>query len=209
MNPSDYQYRKMSVDEDGRSSNRRGVDYEDDMEEAQRKLEQLRAQKEELDAFKRRAEEIERRKAEFSEDQNELGEKMYLATDKIDSEIESMRTEIAELEQIRACFKKNLAALGGIHPDSWPQEVVEQQLPRAFEVLENCSDDYNDAVDHCMQMKHCKVLTRTKRKKSSAMIGFKEGLLQFQQGLAFHLPLVVLLVVVYLIVSCHQTSTGL
>lgn len=208
MKSSDHQYRRMRVEEDGRTVNRGGIDYEDDMEEAQRRLEQLRAQKEELDSFKRRAEEIERKKAEFSEDQNELGERMYLATDKLDAEIESMRAEIGELEQIKACFKKNLAVLGGIHADSWPQEAVEQQLSRALDVLDNCNDDYNDAVDHCMQMKHCKVLTRTRRKKSNAMISAKEAIHQFQQGLAFHLPLVILLAIVYLIAVLIHHSPG-
>lgn len=209
MKPSDPSYRKMNVDENARLINRGGIDYEDDMEEAQRRLEELRAQKEELDAFKRRTEEIERRKADFTDDQNTLGEQMDQAVDKIDAEIDSMRDEIAQLEQIRACFKKNLSVLGGIHADSWPQDTVEQQLSRSFEILENCSEDYNDALDHCMQMKHTKVLARSRRKKNSSWLSLKEGLHQFQQGLAFHLPLVLLLLIVYFLATCHHHSTTL
>lgn len=204
MNASDHQYRKMNIDDDARLVSRNGIDYEDDMEEAQRKLEQLRAQKEELDAFKRRVEEIERQKYEFVEEQNDLGQEMYLAVDKIDAEVESMRSEIAQLEKIRSGLKKNLGILGGIHADSWPQDSVEHQLNRAVEVLETCREDYNDSVDFCMQMKHSKVLTRTRRKKSNVWISFKEGWYRFQQGLAFHVPLVILLAIIYVI---HQLLT--
>lgn len=206
MRASDHQYSKMNVDDDDRYGSRRSGSYDDDMEEAQRKLEELRSQKEELDAYKRRTEEIDRKKAEFIEDQNVVGERLFLATDKIEAELESMRSEMAELEQIRACFKKDLGLLGGIHADSWPQEAVEQHLSRALDVLEACNEDYNDAVDHCLQMKHSKVLTRAKRKKTGMWIGLKDGWLQFQQGLAFHLPLVVLLVIVFLVYSCQRQT---
>lgn len=200
-----HYYSKMRLSDDpyAETSHNPG-NYNDDMEAAQKKLEELRARKEQLDTAKRKAEEIERRKADFIEDQNFIGEQLYIASDKLEMELESMRSEMAELEQIRNCFKRDLATLGSIQAESWAAESMEQQLTRAIEVLDNCNADYNDAVDHCMQMKHSRALTRTKRKKNALLIGAGDFFRQFQQGLAFHIPLAILIALILLIYSCRS-----
>ncbi len=207
MNSSDRQYRRMNIDDDSYSSNLGKVNHADEMEEMQRKLEDLRTQQEQIDQFKQRMVEAERKKAEFIQDQIDLAERMDVDVEKITAEIESMRNEVAVLEQIRTGFKKNLAVLASINANSWPADTLEQQLDRAVEVLDSCKEEYNDAVEFCMQLNHTKVLGRVRRRKSGMWIGMKEVWYQFQQGFAFHLPLVVLLTIIYLIVSCYQHPT--
>ena len=71
-----------------------------DMEQAQLRLEQLRKEKEEVENSRRRLEECHMRKARFMDQQNELGDRMVNAADLIGREVESLRQESNELEQI-------------------------------------------------------------------------------------------------------------
>ncbi|WPX41767.1 hypothetical protein QET93_006635 [Akkermansia sp. N21116] len=208
MKEQEQQYRKMSLDGPP-SPVAGGVPVpvvQDDMEEAQRKLEELRRKKAEIDDYKRRMEEIAQKKARFIADQNELGDRMFSAVERIEQELGSLANEIKELEQIRLCFTKDLKVLGAIRPDDWGQDNLEQQLTDAAEIMDHCEADYNDAVDHCSHMRHTKVLTRSRKSSRRLLISSREFVTQFIQGFSFHLPLFILLVILYAIVSCGHSN---
>ncbi|MEG2247636.1 MAG: hypothetical protein RSB88_01880 [Akkermansia sp.] len=202
MNPrgTANQYQKMNIDESGRLS---GPSYEgaDVMEEAQRHLEELRLQKKKIDEERKKIEDFEIKKSQFSESQEELGRRMADAVDRLEQEIASMNQEVMELDHMRLGFHKDLKFLGGIHCEEWTPDSIDMQLGRAAEVMDHCETDFDDAVEHCSHMKHCKVLTRTKKSRH-VLLTFKEFTTQFLQGLSFHIPLFILLVILYLIVSC-------
>lgn len=209
MNTSGGSNRRMNLDEHSRGSVSSRDAGGDDMEEAQRRLEELRKQKDELDAAKRRMEEFSMKKARFAESQNELGERMFIAVERIDQELESMKQEMGELEQIRLSFTKNLKALGAVRTDEWNQENLDMQMVRGEELMEHCESDFADAVEHCAHMKHCKVLSRTARRSKKILLTSKEFTTQFLQGLSFHLPLCLILIILYLIVSCGSSTPKL
>ena len=79
-----------------------------DMEQAQLRLEQLRKEKEEVENSRRRLEECHMRKARFMDQQNELGDRMVNAADLIGREVESLRQESNELEQIHMALTRSL-----------------------------------------------------------------------------------------------------
>ena len=82
-----------------------------DMEQAQLRLEQLRKEKEEVESSRRRLEETHLRKARFMDQQNELGDRMVNAADLIGREVESLRQESNELEQIHMALTRSLKML--------------------------------------------------------------------------------------------------
>ena len=98
MRPSNAQYRRMDAEPGYTPHPEDQVDS--DMEQAQLRLEQLRREKEEVENSRRRLEEIHMRKARFMDQQNELGDRMVNAADLISREVESLRQESNELEQI-------------------------------------------------------------------------------------------------------------
>ena len=208
MNNPGSPNRRMNIDDYDRGS-ALSRDGGDDMEEAQRRLEELRRQKDELDATKRRMEEFSLKKHRFSESQNELGERMFVAVERIDNELESMKQEMNELEQIRLSFSKNLKVLGAFRTDDWNQDNLDMQMARGDELMEHCESDFNDAIEHCAHMKHCKVLSRTARRSRKVLLTSKEFTTQFLQGLSFHLPLCLILILLYLIFSCGSSTPKL
>ncbi len=208
MNEKEQQYRKMNLD-GSTSPSAGGVPApvsQDDSDENQRKLEELRRQKAELDERMRIKEEFLQKKTLFSSSQNELGDRMYAALERIDQELESLNNELKELEQIRLCFAKDLKVLGALKAEDWTPQNIDQELAKAGEILDHCLSDYDDAVDHCSRMRHTKVLTRSRRSKRSLMISSREFITQFVQGFSFHLPLFILLVILYAIVSCGHSN---
>lgn len=85
-----------------------------DMEQAQLRLEQLRKEKEEVENSRRRLEECHMRKARFMDQQNELGDRMVNAADLIGREVESLRQESNELEQIHMALTRSLKMLSTV-----------------------------------------------------------------------------------------------
>ena len=99
-----------------------------DMEQAQLRLEQLRKEKEEVENSRRRLEECHMRKARFMDQQNELGDRMVNAADLIGREVESLRQESNELEQIHMALTRSLKMLSTVRPDEWPIENTDNLI---------------------------------------------------------------------------------
>lgn len=72
--------------------------------------------KEEVESSRRRLEETHLRKARFMDQQNELGDRMVNAADLIGREVESLRQESNELEQIHMALTRSLKMLSTVQP---------------------------------------------------------------------------------------------
>ena len=103
-----------------------------DMEQAQLRLEQLRKEKEEVENSRRRLEECHMRKARFMDQQNELGDRMVNAADLIGREVESLRQESNELEQIHMALTRSLKMLSTVRPDEWPIENTDNLISQSL-----------------------------------------------------------------------------
>lgn len=166
-----------------------------DMEQAQLRLEQLRREKEEVENSRRRLEEIHMRKARFMDQQNELGDRMVNAADLIGREVESLRQESNELEQIHMTLTRSLKMLSTVRPDEWPIENTENLVSQSQQVVDRCEEEFADAVQQCARMQHTKVLTGVRR-SSKVRISAREFMTQFLQGLSFHLPLLLIALII-------------
>lgn len=166
-----------------------------DMEQAQLRLEQLRKEKEEVENSRRRLEECHMRKARFMDQQNELGDRMVNAADLIGREVESLRQESNELEQIHMALTRSLKMLSTVRPDEWPIENTDNLISQGQQVIDRCEEEFADAVQQCARMQHTKVLTGVRR-SSKVRISSREFMTQFLQGLSFHLPLLLIALII-------------
>ena len=149
-----------------------------DMEQAQLRLEQLRKEKEEVENSRRRLEECHMRKARFMDQQNELGDRMVNAADLIGREVESLRQESNELEQIHMALTRSLKMLSTVRPDEWPIENTDNLISQGQQVIDRCEEEFADAVQQCARMQHTKVLTGVRR-SSKVRISSREFMTQF------------------------------
>ncbi len=170
-----------------------------DMEEAQLRLEQLRKEKEEVENSRRRLEEINILKNQFMAQQNELGLRMSRATGLLAREVESLRQESNELEQIHQTLSVKLRTLGTIKPDDWPIEHTEKLIDSSRQTLDHCEEEYADAIQRCTHMQHTKVLNGVRR-AGRIRLTYREFMTQFLQGLSFHLPLLLIAAIIILLI---------
>lgn len=168
-----------------------------DMEQAQAqmRLAQLRREKEEVESSRKRMEENHMRKANFMHMQNELGIRMVNAMDMLAKEIESMRQESNDLEEIHMSLNHPLKMLSAIRPDEWPPENTDNLIAQGQQVIDRCEADFADAVQQCSRMQHTKVLSSVRR-SSRVRISSREFMTQFLQGLSFHLPLLLIALII-------------
>ena len=205
MRPSNAQYRRMDAEPGYTPHPEDQVDS--DMEQAQLRLEQLRREKEEVENSRRRLEEIHMRKARFMDQQNELGDRMVNAADLISREVESLRQESNELEQIHMALTRNLKMLSTVRPDEWPIENTENLINQSQQVVDRCEEEFADAVQQCARMHHTKVLTGVRR-SSKVRISAREFMTQFLQGLSFHLPLLLIALIILFFIWIFSPSAS-
>ena len=205
MRPSNAQYRRMDAEPGYTPHPEDQVDS--DMEQAQLRLEQLRREKEEVENSRRRLEEIHMRKARFMAQQNELGDRMVNAADLISREVESLRQESNELEQIHMALTRNLKMLSTVRPDEWPSENTENLINQSQQVVDRCEEEFADAVQQCARMQHTKVLTGVRR-SSKVRISAREFMTQFLQGLSFHLPLLLIALIILFFIWIFSPSAS-
>lgn len=178
-----------------------------DMEQAQLRLEQLRKEKEEVESSRRRLEETHLRKARFMDQQNELGDRMVNAADLIGREVESLRLESNELEQIHMALTRSLKMLSTVRPDEWPIENTDNLINQGQQVIDRCEEEFADAVQQCARMQHTKVLTGVRR-SSKVRISSREFMTQFLQGLSFHLPLLLIALIILFFIWIFSPSAS-
>ena len=178
-----------------------------DMEQAQLRLEQLRKEKEEVENSRRRLEECHMRKARFMDQQNELGDRMVNAADLIGREVESLRQESNELEQIHMALTRSLKMLSTVRPDEWPIENTDNLISQGQQVIDRCEEEFADAVQQCARMQHTKVLTGVRR-SSKVRISSREFMTQFLQGLSFHLPLLLIALIILFFIWIFSPSAS-
>lgn len=205
MKPANTQYRRMDASPGYPSQEDDQVGS--DMEQAQLRLEQLRREKEAVETSRRRLEETHTRKARFMDQQNELGERMVNAVDLIAREVESLREESNELEQIHHNLTRSLKMLSTVRPDEWPVEHTDNLVAQGQQVIDRCENEFADAVQQSARMQHTKVLTGARR-SSKVRISAREFMTQFLQGLAFHLPLLLIALIIILFIWIFSPSVS-
>lgn len=169
------------------------------VEQARQQAEYYEQQRMQLETHRRELELSNEQKAMFSANLNEVGMKLHNAVRRLEQELESMEREHVEIEQVVECFKRHLQILSALQPQNWSTEGFQDRLREALPKLDRAENDFEEAYSMGLNMRH----TQTFRHKPGAIE--REGLSRsiiwehMLKGLAFHLPLFVLLLITWLI----------
>jgi len=170
-------------------------DFEGKLQEAQIQLEMLQHQREELQRQKHELEDMNRRKAEFVNGQIEICERFSNSLTAIDRELFELRQELEDLEQTRQAFAAHLDRLEKIEPESWPREVLGQELNRALAMLDQAEDEFEGAVAHFSNGRTRGVFGNPgvgARQSRSNPTSSNDFMTTMKNGLAFNLPVIVI-----------------
>lgn len=173
----------------------RDVDYDRKLRDAQEELERIQVQRDELERKKSELEELTGRKREFLSQQVELTEKLTSALTLIDRELFEMRQESEDLEQCRACFAAHLDKIQKFNPESWTRDHLSEKLEKASMTIDIAVDEYDQAATHFESGRSGAIFGRASKRGrtiSRKKSGSSDFMVNFSNGFAFNLPIVVL-----------------
>ena len=169
------------------------------VEQARQQAEYFEQQRVQLETHRRELELSNEQKAMFSANLNEVGMKLHNAVRRLEQELESMDREQREVEQVVECFKRHLQILSALQPQNWSTDGFQDRLREALPKLDRAENDFEEAYSMGQNLRH----TQTFRHKPGGVerVGLNWELVKvhFVKGLAFHLPLFVLLLITWLV----------
>ena len=102
---------------------------------------------------------------------------------------------------------RSLKMLSTVRPDEWPIENTDNLISQGQQVIDRCEEEFADAVQQCARMQHTKVLTGVRR-SSKVRISSREFMTQFLQGLYFHLPLLLIALIILFFIWIFSPSAS-
>ncbi|MBR5886738.1 MAG: hypothetical protein IKZ07_00855 [Akkermansia sp.] len=181
-------------------------------ERAREQAEKLRQQAELIEQQRQHAEnqsrELEQnnmRKARFNDELNEIGTRIHNSVRRIERELESMSKEQQELELVCECFRHHLQILSVLQPEQWPTDGVAERLRDALPKLERADNDFNEAYAYGRKYRHTDVLLNRPGETAERPFKWKSLKQDMARGLAFHLPLFLLILISWLTYTLIST----
>lgn len=168
-------------------------------EQARLRIEYYEAQRAQYEAQQRAIEENDAQKNLFNAGLNELGMKLHNAVSRLERELESMNREQLELNRITECLRRHLQILSALQPQTWKPTEYQERIAEALPALERAENDFNEAYVGGHHYRHTDIMRY--KPGSDEERRFSPGVLgrQLLKGLAFHLPLFLLLLLSWLI----------
>ncbi len=137
-------------------------------------------------------------KSRFNADLNDIGMKIHNSVRRIERELESMDREQREMEQINECFKRHLQILSALQPQNWNPEGVTDRLRDALPKLDRAENDFLEAYACGRKYQHTDIFLHKPGEEEHRGLTWKMMKEQLAKGLAFHLPLFLLLLLTWL-----------
>ena len=200
-------YRQMELNPEAADGNMHSPERM--LEQAERlrmQAERYEQQMLESESLRRELEESTMRKTRFNADLNEVGQRLHNAVRRLERELDSMEREAREMEQVSECFKRHLQILSSLQPQQWAPETVKDRLREALPKLDRADNDFHEAYACGREYRHTTIFQHKpgeEEKKRFSMKTIKEEMLK---GLAFHLPLFLLILIswaIYLLASAE------
>ncbi len=169
------------------------------MEQARQQAEFYEQQRAQWEAQRQELAESSEQKAFFDASLNEVGMKLHNAVVRMERELESMGREQQELAQVTECLKRHLQILSALKPRNWSPEGFKDRLREALPKLDRAENDFNEAYALGRRFRHTKVFLNKPGEESQQGLSWKRMGEELARGLAFHLPLFLLLLASWLI----------
>jgi len=166
--------------------------YSSEIDRAQKLLEELKLKKDQQEREEARQREINLRKDTFLDLREDLTDRLTDAIPKIERELSGAKQEILDLEQAKKHFSLNLNSIEAINPNRWDDEEVIEQTDKYNKLLEKMSDEFDQFM----------LILSEGRNESSPQFSvnpdydFKKFGFDALRGLAFSLPLIIVLIIV-------------
>ncbi len=169
------------------------------MEQARQQAEFYEQQRAQWEAQRQELAESSEQKAFFDANLNEVGMKLHNAVLRMEHELESMEREQQELAQVAECLKRHLQILSAMQPRNWSPEGFKDRLREALPKLDRAENDFNEAYALGRHFRHTKVFLHKPGEDGHRSLGWRHLGEELARGLAFHLPLFLLLLATWLI----------
>jgi predicted nucleic acid-binding Zn-ribbon protein len=167
-----------------------------ELAEHQERLLALKRQQDEVESRKRELEELSQRRSELTSGQKSIREKLTRAITLLERAEYDAQREIETIRNTRQSFKEHLGDVEEINTKDWEPNEVDEQLTRALSVIDHAQTSYSQS--------------KVKLESISGRLGDKEGIDDdddesdanydspsffelIRRGLAFSLPLMILL----------------
>ena len=178
------------------------------VEQARKQTEYFEQQRINLETQRRELELSNEQKAMFSANLNEVGMKLHNAVRRLEQELESMEKEQREVESINECFKRHLAILSALKPQTWSTEGFQDRLREALPKLDRAENDFEEAYSMGRRFRHTDTFCYKPGQQEEKVLSFKDFRDSMAKGLAFHMPLFLLLLITWLIYLWVQHAAG-
>ncbi len=197
---TDKTYRQMELNPqmaDGVAHSPENVQHQ--MEQARQQAEFYEQQRAQWEAQRQELAENSEQKAFFDANLNEVGMKLHNAVVRMKRELESMEREKEELAQVTDCLQRHLQILSALQPRNWSPEGFKERLREALPKLDRAENDFNEAYALGRRFRHTKVFLNKPGEEQRHGLTWKHMGEELARGLAFHLPLFLLLMATWLI----------
>ncbi len=165
----------------------------------EQKREQLENQQQEIEISKAQ-------RAKFSAELNEVGMKIHNATRRLEAELKSIEEEKQEVEAVVECFKRHLRILSALQPHNWNTENFEAAIRDALPKLDRADNDFDEAYAIGRRMRHTDIFRYKPGDDYDKRLSWRVIRDNMLKGLAFHLPLFLLLLLTWFIYLLVQHS---
>ncbi len=169
------------------------------MEQARQQAAFYEQQRAQWEAQRQELAESSEQKAFFDANLNEVGMKLHNAVVRMEHELESMGREQQELAQVTECLKRHLQILSALQPRNWSPEGFKDRLREALPKLDRAENDFNEAYALGRQFRHTTVFRHKPGEEDRRGLTWRRMGEELARGLAFHLPLFLLLLASWLI----------
>ncbi len=163
------------------------------VEQARQQVEFYEQQRAQWEAQQRTLEQNSEQKALFDASLNEVGMKLHNAVGRLDRELESLAREQQEMAQVADCLKRHLQILSSLQPRNWSPEGFSERLREAQPKLNRAENDFNEAYAIGRRFRHTRVFDHKPGEEGEDGLSWAELGQELARGLAFHLPLFLLL----------------
>ncbi len=197
---ADKPYRQMELNPqmaDGAVHSPENVQHQ--MEQARQQAEFYEQQRAQWEAQRQELAESSEQKAFFDASLNEVGMKLHNAVVRMEHELESMAREQQELAQVTDCLKRHLQILSALQPRNWSPEGFKERLREALPKLDRAENDFNEAYALGKRFRHTRVFLNKPGEEAHQGLSWRNIRDELARGLAFHLPLFLLLLATWLI----------
>jgi hypothetical protein len=170
-------------------------DFGEQLQAAQERLLDLRQKQEALERQKNELEDLRQRQDRFLRGRVDIVEDLNKGLTRLDRETFHARKRLELLDQAKESFERHLDILENMNPEHWSRADLRSELLRASSALEDAGQDYHETIARLDLEKGLEDGSQT----SVNLSGSHPFQYWLKAGLAFTLPLILVLLIITII----------